>query len=445
METSAPSATVMTSNVNATRSAISTPTKHEDFARLCELFDRLATHQPRRTSTLTKAELRSLALPEDLAPVVQNLATVVGKPSPATPKVQDVFATPRKPRLAISTRSESSIKSPAPLSPIEYVGGSDTSEASASIFSSSGLSSDEEFEDVEERKQISNPAEELTAKTEELPPSFTFKMMLHQTYEKEDWAKMVKDALEQSKKEFKPLAEQELKKKDVKGQEADVDLDAIRERYKERAGRLRSPTRAPPNTPTAPRRALSPVTPSRRRARSFIVADTKTHDAVIGALKPPSGCGVPGEAQQKVDARVLKKQCVGRNKSTAEGTSARPLSCWVYDAKISSALVEPGLLEDYPAAPSSPTKSEFNFNALPIPEEREVEAASVKTDAIPIQREPATEEGISKIGSPFARAAAAILRKKSVFPSRRRAMSAADALLAPGHGSPTKSKRPFGL
>jgi hypothetical protein len=130
---------------------------------------------------------------------------------------------------------------------------------------------------------------------------FTFKMMLHKLYDLEEWAKKVKDVVEMSQKQFKPLAERECEERQREG-----------EGYR--------------GTGKGKRVALT-------RARSH---------SVMGTRRTKEGAGPPSPIMRQTrenEFRALKKRCIGRRKSVAgsmRDATGVVRGEWIYDAAVSS-------------------------------------------------------------------------------------------------------------
>ena len=143
---------------------------------------------------------------------------------------------------------------------------------------------------------------------------FTFKMMLHKLYELEEWGKKVKEVLERSRKDFKPLSEVKQEKKITSGGEVPQEQAQLK---------LKKP--------------------------EFDVRGTAICGGAISCASSNSSLGnVPSErihnksiakqvilAPPTVDerARIVKKRCVGRDKiftGNPDMGEYKPQSTWVY-------------------------------------------------------------------------------------------------------------------
>ncbi|KAK0457872.1 uncharacterized protein EV420DRAFT_1271296 [Desarmillaria tabescens] len=241
--------------------------KTAEFASLFALFEDIATRRSRMTDDDDDDDDRQVladAIPKDLESIVRNLASLVD----THPQVQG-----RSRRNTVTTGSEGKF----PLG-ARY--------------------------------------------------PFTFKMMLHKLYELEDWGKKVKDVLERSQNEFKPLSETPEKLKD---KERKVALPIVspepRVRFEKDAvvGRLRRGSVATTTTTTT------------TRPRSHTVgAIGRPKDLVTMREKPEKSKEKDRETPD--DVRIIKKRCVGRrqpSEALTDESSVRKRH-WVYDAAVSS-------------------------------------------------------------------------------------------------------------
>ncbi|KIJ65178.1 hypothetical protein HYDPIDRAFT_175200 [Hydnomerulius pinastri MD-312] len=155
--------------------------KTAEFARLFDLFDRVATRRARAIAGNTSEAISAddiAAVPAEFAPVLKNLSTILSiraqrdeereRRTQAKP-----CGRPRRNTVAITPSHGDGAPRAQVLEP-----------------------SEETEEDVE---SPSFPLEERYP--------FTFKLMLHKLYELDEWAEKVKSAVEASKSQFKPLAE----------------------------------------------------------------------------------------------------------------------------------------------------------------------------------------------------------------------------------------------
>lgn len=256
--------------------------KTAEFARLFDLFERLASRKSRaindeaRTTTLDDS--CSLPVPPDLAPVVHSLASLVST---------------RK------SRGGEQFK--------EGRGRGRRSTVASSEMTTHDIASDDEDE-------VSLAKFPLGKKY-----PFTFKMMLYKLYQLDDWAEKVKQVLERSQIEYKPLAET--------GSQVVVDQEEMGVEEKSN-GRVHF-------------KAGVAIAGARRpyvRPRSYSVL-------VVGKSRDiGTGPNSPGRAPKQAileETRAIKRRCVGRRKSmsgplTMEAGMGRIGEGWVYDAAVSS-------------------------------------------------------------------------------------------------------------
>ena len=232
--------------------------KTAEFARLFDLFDRVAT---RRTRALTGDTSEVIStddianVPAEFAPVLKNLSTVLSLRA-----LRDEQHA-RRAKDASTTRVRHDAGAPATEDPMSRV------------------------------DMVQEDPESPTFPLGERYP-FTFKLMLHKLYDLDEWAEKVKNAVETSKSQFKPLAEQ------VENIVRDVTAN-MKERVDKRSS-----------------------------VRSVPSASAK--------FKPPSTTRHPHSAavaSTSETSRVLKKRCIGRRKSVSGPMST---GVWVYDAAISA-------------------------------------------------------------------------------------------------------------
>ena len=156
--------------------------------------------------------------------------------------------------------------------------------------------------------------------------SFTFRLGLHKLYERDDWIKKVRESLEQSKKEYKPLSEC------LDGVRRSTD-DARAEREvgmgRALGGKVHFAAGAGLGRPggLAPRHTSMTLAASGARPRSI--------SAATPSLTSPS------RRSPAASLRPVKKRCIGRRKSLNElGKIDRTQldrvgTAWVYDALVS--------------------------------------------------------------------------------------------------------------
>jgi hypothetical protein len=274
--------------------------KTAEFARLFDLFERLASRKSRAINGESHTTtLNSMPVPPDLALVVNSLASLVDT---------------RKQRG--DTRSKKS-------------GG----RARRNTVASPGMTiHDIDSDDEDDASLAKFPL------GKKYP--FTFKMMLYKLYQLDDWAEKVKQVLERSQIEYKPLAKigSEEEGQEVMDEEGMEVEDKPSGRVHFKAGVVSGGARRPYVRP---------------RSHSVLVLG-KGRDVGAGPTSP-------GRMSKQVvleETRAVKKRCVGRRKSmggppTVEAEVGRVGGGWVYDAAVSSfestarrdmgAFVAPGL------------------------------------------------------------------------------------------------------
>lgn len=276
-------------------SSLQNSTGKPDFAALVNLFDTLASRRPRRlskvdpdspfTSTSTAdVLLDAVPVSPDLEPIVRSLGSLVDlRRADEAQRQQKFSATSATSRARRNTVAVPSI----------------------------GL-----------------PADDDAPSTFPLGTQypFTFKMM-HKLYELEEWGQKVRDALEKSQNEYKPLGERPKKENiDMSRKPLSPGID----------GRVQF--------------ALGSTTSgsgSRRvgRPRSHTVASTsKGKDSASPRLLLPTSSSPLAPVESETEFRAVKKRCVGRRKSISALKSAeyQPLSAWVYDSAVSSVVLVDG-------------------------------------------------------------------------------------------------------
>lgn len=142
---------------------------------------------------------------------------------------------------------------------------------------------------------------------------FTFKMMLHKVYELEEWGEKIKEVLDRSKKDFKPLSEVNWEKK------ASADARPQGQvQFKLKQPEVRARTNSIP----------IPGGVAHTRSDPFLgnVPIEQTHRLIATQ---------DAFASPKIDdgARIVKKRCVGRDKiftGSAGIGEVKPQNTWVY-------------------------------------------------------------------------------------------------------------------
>lgn len=240
--------------------------KNAEFAHLFELFETLATRRTRATDageSLDTDDTNTLSIPPDLQPVFRNLATLV------TPRTGSGNAARRGRRNTVAVPS-----------------------------SSGHIDKDSDSESVAKfplGKQY----------------PFKFRMMLHKLYELEDWGRKVREILERSQMEYKPLSENEEGRKAATKENQSEDNESGSVHFSGEFG------------------ANSPMKRT-GRPRSHTIASS------WGKGKEPQGTRLHTEARD--DERAVKKRCVGRKKSMS-GVDVGEKAVWVYEATVASSEI----------------------------------------------------------------------------------------------------------
>ncbi|KAG6811671.1 hypothetical protein H0H92_006326 [Tricholoma furcatifolium] len=258
--------------------------KTAEFARLLNFFERLASYKShsRDDNNVTNADnIKSIPLPADLAPVVKNLAKIVSSRNPSPDGDQPIQAMGRKRSHTVATISR-------------------TRNCNDAI----GIS-----EDGESLAKFPLQGKKY---------AFTFRLMMHKLYQMEDWRQKVKEVLERSQNDYKPLSETNFLKRG-EGKKS-------KEEPASREGRVHFHTgeRKPGGHP----QTISTI------------AFGKFKDEVSASpyFKVPLS-PIAKSGSSKDDSRALKKRCVGRRKSLTGPAFAKEEqvgSGWIYDATVSS-------------------------------------------------------------------------------------------------------------
>ncbi|KAG6820419.1 hypothetical protein H0H93_000665 [Arthromyces matolae] len=262
---------------------MSSQSKTAEFARLFDFFERLASHKSRPSSEDEKLDdIDALPIPADLAPIINSLSNLANTRISKNETNLQTKTAGRKRAHTVSTTS-----------------------------------SREHKEDSEDSNDESVETFPLTKKH-----VFTFRLMLHKLYQMDDWKQKIKDVLERSQIEYKPLSETmvESPKKEEKQDEKQSRQDRVH-------FEVGSPREARKSRP----RALSTLSVGRNR-------DTGPHlKSPTKPLKSP-----PPLSPRTESLRALKKRCIGRRKSVNGPLfleAGRIGGNWVYDAAISAAEV----------------------------------------------------------------------------------------------------------
>lgn len=254
-----------------------------EFARLFDLFERLASRKSRtRADESNMDDVRSMTLPPDLAPVVNSLASLVGARKYEGSSNQKKKNGGRTRRNTVATGSRNA----------------------------QDMDSDEEDEESLAKFPLGKKY------------PFTFKLMLHKLYQLDDWAQKVKEVLERSQIEYKPLSERE-----KEGQRGAFEGQEVEEERKKQDGRVHFKA----GTISGSRR------PTVRPRSHSVIALGKGRDAIPLNHSPKSP---KPRTPAEDDIRAVKKRCVGRRKSLSGPLTSevgRIGGGWVYDAAVSSA------------------------------------------------------------------------------------------------------------
>ncbi|KAG2360465.1 hypothetical protein BDR07DRAFT_1610797 [Suillus spraguei] len=162
--------------------------KAAEFARLFELFDRIATRRARGSTELAISVDDIQSVPAEFAPVLKNLSTVLSLRAQRKQEcLHKLTGRPRSNTVGVAPTTQNTI-------------------------------------------DVAEDVGSLTFPLGEHHP-FTFKLMLHKLYNVDEWAEKVKSAVEASKEQFKPLAErmQEVTKEGT-GKEGVVGRNVARSR-----------------------------------------------------------------------------------------------------------------------------------------------------------------------------------------------------------------------
>ncbi|KAF9219743.1 hypothetical protein BS17DRAFT_788722 [Gyrodon lividus] len=239
--------------------------KTAEFARLFDLFDRVATRRARAIAGDAPEVISTediVGVPAEFAPVLKNLSTIL-----SIRALRDEERT----RLAQAKHTGRPRRNTVAVTP-------------SNVDAAAPVQASEPWDGAQE--DVVSPSFPLG---ERYP--FTFKLMLHKLYDLEEWAEKVKNAVEASKSQFKPLAEK------------------VQNAVKEATGKERSVARS--------------------RSHSVIGSGAKSKLSPVSRPHPTS----PVRTET---SRTLKKRCVGRRKSVGGPMSS---GVWVYDAAISAVEV----------------------------------------------------------------------------------------------------------
>jgi hypothetical protein len=171
-----------------TTAIIKNNSKTAEFARLFELFDRIATRRARGSTELAISMDDIQSVPAEFAPVLKNLSTVLSsRAQREQERLHKLTGRPRRNTVSVAPTTQNAI-------------------------------------------DIAEDTGSPTFPLEEHHP-FTFKLMLHKLYNVDEWAEKVKSAVEASKEQFKPLAERKQEgMREGTGKERVVGRDVARSR-----------------------------------------------------------------------------------------------------------------------------------------------------------------------------------------------------------------------
>ncbi|KAF8903499.1 hypothetical protein CPB84DRAFT_773639 [Gymnopilus junonius] len=352
----------MLNTTNTTTPAFTTipDAKKAEYARLYNLFESLASHRSRQDASFLGGLPTS-----QLDPLLKKLSAIVDTNKTSSKR-------PRRNTVASIIR-----------------GGGERNIKGKTTTTTTGAGSDSDMLRVEkeiraarsdEEDEIESLAKFPLADAKKYP--FTFRWMVHKLYNKDEWAKTIKEMLEKSKTEFKPLAEQQAAAAST-ATNRDGSMPPTEEGQNEQSqgedvGAIRF------KVPTTPVAAGGGRRSGRQRSQS--VAGTAIHKAV----SPTSPTGVPlrspgssAENAQQADIRALKKRCVGRRKSMSgpmnievgapsagSSSAGKSRGTWVYDAAISSAEHPVAMTFNTfpPSPPPSPTLGRYKpLGAVKVP------------------------------------------------------------------------------
>jgi hypothetical protein len=254
-----------------------------EFARLFDLFERLASRKTRDGShhddNITSGMDDTRSVPADLAPVVKSLAAIMG-----TRKLQDEARRKRR-------------------------------KTAARIHKNTGTGASHDTTDDEEDYDDEESLARFPLGTRY---PFTFRLMLHKLYQLDDWAQKVKEVLERSQIEYKPLAEQGMEVEKVEKPEKKSEGHVHFKQGTTSGGNRRPATRA--------------------RSHSVAVGGKGRDQSEKGPISPVKSPKRYKEPPRE-ETRAVKKRCVGRRKSMNGPISTEPGRIgggWVYDAAVSS-------------------------------------------------------------------------------------------------------------
>ncbi|PPQ72437.1 hypothetical protein CVT26_003767 [Gymnopilus dilepis] len=306
----------MSNSTNTTTSSTTAmEAKRAEYARLFDLFERLASRRARQDAfTIDTPTV------QELDPLLAKLSAVVNTKKDAS----KMTGRPRRNTVASAIGDE----------------GSRGRRAANKRGKEAACQVENDDED-----EIESLTKFPLVNAKDYP--FTFRLMVHKLYKKEEWVRTIKEMLERSKAEYKSLAEKQKAEASATDSRHE-DAQSGRQEVEADGGVIRF------KVPTSP----GAVAGGRRgRQRSQSVAGAASHTVL--SPRSPSGVRSSGSGADatthKPDVRALKKRCVGRRKSMSGAMNAevgsgssyadspphtacqKNRATWVYDAAISSA------------------------------------------------------------------------------------------------------------
>ncbi|KAG6374743.1 hypothetical protein JVT61DRAFT_4118 [Boletus reticuloceps] len=279
--------------------------KTAEFSRLFDLFDRVATRRTRAlfgdaSEVISEDDIANV--PSEFAPVLRNLSTILSFRA----RRDEVHARCAQPAPTTKPRHDTLTSTPSKKSPIEK--------------------SMPRVDVIEPSNAVEQDTENPTFPLGERYP-FTFKLMLHKLYDLDEWAEKVKDAVETSKSQFKPLAER-VQNVTTKRNDVHPALGP--------SAKFKPPSTTKHPHSAAPSKDATTNVKERGERRTSV----RPFLGTSAKFKPPSVTRHPHSAAlptSKPEAsRVVKKRCIRRRKSINCPMST---SVWVYDAVISATEV----------------------------------------------------------------------------------------------------------
>ncbi|KAF5353108.1 hypothetical protein D9758_008734 [Tetrapyrgos nigripes] len=287
--------------------------KTAEFADLFTLFDKL-TSRRRNVSAIGFNEassnlddVASDTLPSDLEPVYRSLATLVGSRTWPREDMRETTAA-----KAAKTRPRSKT-----IAAVPNLGSLQSNNNVIAIAVDQDTTTTITTEDEEDEEDTES---ELKFPLDDQSRPFTFRMMLHKLYELEEWGKKVKDVLERSQSEFKPLAETNGTPKRTRAK------TVMNPRLESRGAMDVNDTMHIHFSPVV--KDKSPIKPRSRPRSHTTVFTTGGRGREIG-VRPIMKPVVQKDSQGQDNVRATKKRCIGRRKSTT-GMNENSHSSWSY-------------------------------------------------------------------------------------------------------------------